>query len=84
MKIIPSSRKRHDLARVSIFLTIIALTSATAGCASGWPEGYYGLEVTSTYGGSVTTPGEELFAYAPDTTVELVAEPDDHHHFWWG
>jgi hypothetical protein len=86
MKIIPVSRKRHYLARVSIFLTIIALTSATAGCVSGWPEGYYGLEVTSTYGGSVTTPGEELFAYAPDTAVELVAEPDEHHHFvnWTG
>jgi alpha-tubulin suppressor-like RCC1 family protein len=86
MKIIPSLRRCHYVAKVSVFLIIVALTSATAGCVSGWPEGYYGLEVTSTYGGSVTTPGEELFAYAPDTTVELVAEPDDHHHFvnWTG
>jgi hypothetical protein len=89
MKIIPISWRHHCLARISIFLVVAALTAWTAGCdVSGIPEGYNTLTIASTYGGSVTTPGESenCFSYAANTIVELVAEPDDHHHFvnWTG
>jgi hypothetical protein len=49
-------------------------------------EGYYYLTIASTYGGSVTEPGEGYFAYAANTTIDLVAEPDEHHQFvnWAG
>ena len=85
MKIIPSSRRRHYLARVCILLVMAALIAGMAGCNGSGGDSYY-LTIASTYGGSVTTPGEETFSYAANTTVELVAEPDHHHHFvnWTG
>jgi len=49
-------------------------------------EGYYSLDISSTEGGEVTTPGEEIFVYAANTTVPLVAENYTHYHFgnWTG
>jgi hypothetical protein len=49
-------------------------------------EGWYSLTTSSTEGGSVTTPGEGIFVYAANTTVDLVAEPDEHYQFlsWTG
>ena len=49
-------------------------------------EGWYSLTISSTPGGSVTTPGEGIFVYAADTTVDLVAGSGDHYHFgnWTG
>jgi hypothetical protein len=46
----------------------------------------YGLTVTSTAGGQVTTPGEGTFNYTEGTAVSLVAEADDGYHFinWTG
>ena len=89
MKIIPGSWRHHYLARVGIFLLVAALTVAIGGCGEGEWEGgddYYYLAIASTYGGSVTTPGESQFHCAVNETVELVAVPDDHHHFvnWTG
>jgi hypothetical protein len=61
-----------------------------SGCSEGeGGDDYYILTIGSTYGGSVATPGEGEFFYATNTTnttVELVAEPDAHHHFvnWTG
>jgi len=48
--------------------------------------GWYSLTTSSTPGGSVTTPGEGIFVHAANTTVPLVAEPDEHYHFgnWTG
>jgi hypothetical protein len=48
--------------------------------------GYYSLTTSSTPGGSVTDPGEGIFVYAASTTVNLVAEADEHYHFgnWTG
>ncbi|MBE0431472.1 MAG: hypothetical protein IBX67_06565 [Dehalococcoidia bacterium] len=48
--------------------------------------GLYGLAVSSTAGGSVTEPGEGVFAYESETVVDLVAEPDEGHRFveWLG
>jgi len=44
------------------------------------------LTISSTEGGSVTTPGEGTSVHAANTTVDLVAEPDEHYHFgnWTG
>jgi len=48
--------------------------------------GWYSLTTSSTPGGSVTTPGEGIFVYAANTTVDLVAENYTHYHFgnWTG
>ena len=48
--------------------------------------GWYSLTVSSTEGGSVTSPGEDIFVYAANTTVPLVTAPDEHYHFnnWTG
>ncbi|HUW44693.1 MAG TPA: CFI-box-CTERM domain-containing protein [Dehalococcoidia bacterium] len=49
-------------------------------------EGWYSLTISSTEGGEVTTPGEGTSVHAANTTVDLVAEPDEHYHFgnWTG
>ena len=48
--------------------------------------GWYSLTTSSTEGGSVTTPDEEISVHAANTTVNLIAEPDEHYHFgnWTG
>jgi len=48
--------------------------------------GWYSLTTSSTPGGSVTTPGEGIFVYAANTTVDLAAGLDEHYHFgnWTG
>ena len=88
MKIIPGPSIHHFLARVGIWLIVATLIVGIAGCSEGDPENgdYYNLTIASTYGGSVTTPDESESWYAANTTVELVAETDDHHHFvnWTG
>jgi len=49
-----------------------------------FPE--YDLTISSTEGGSVTTPGESTFAYDTGTLVDLVATPDADYEFiaWTG
>lgn len=72
------------MGRVSTFLLIaVALMMATAACNG--PDTYQ-LTISSTAGGSVTTPGEDTFNYEPGTVVELVATPDDDYEFdaWTG
>jgi hypothetical protein len=48
--------------------------------------GWYSLTVSSTEGGSVTEPGEAVFVRAANTTVQLVAVPDEGYEFlrWTG
>jgi hypothetical protein len=48
--------------------------------------GLYNLTISSTSGGSVTSPGEGVFIQAGGTVVELVAEPDEGYQFvkWAG
>jgi len=79
-----------------------AITTHVDGSAIIWkhvpPEKYY-LEISSTDGGSVATPGRETFAnvnsagaymlFNPssgETVIDLVATPDSHHKFanWTG
>ena len=44
----------------------------------------YGLRISSSGGGSVTTPGEGVYPYDPWTVVNLVASPDAGHSFlYW-
>jgi len=49
-------------------------------------DGWHSLTVFSTEGGSVTTPDEEISVHAANTTVDLVAEPDEGYQFleWTG
>ena len=81
MKIILSSKRRYYLVSVSIFLVTLALIAVMAGCT-----GQYDIRISSTGGGSVTTPGEGLFTYAEGTVVDLVATPDSGYRFanWTG
>ncbi|MBA7504695.1 hypothetical protein ES706_03349 [subsurface metagenome] len=46
----------------------------------------YNLSISSTSGGSVTTPGEGVFTYDAGTVVDLVATADANYHFvnWAG
>ena len=46
----------------------------------------YRVSISSTAGGSVTTPGERTFSYDAGTVVELVAEAEEGYHFvtWTG
>jgi hypothetical protein len=56
------------------------------GIAVELPEGRYRLTISSTPGGSVTTPGEGRFLYDATAVVPLVAVPYEHYHFvgWAG
>lgn len=49
-------------------------------------EGWYSLTISSTDGGSVTTPGEGTYVYGNSTVVNLVAVPDESYQFlrWTG
>jgi preprotein translocase subunit YajC len=50
------------------------------------PEGEHSLTISSTAGGSVTTPGEGTFIYSEGDEVNLVATPDAGYQFvnWTG
>lgn len=68
---------------VSIFLAVVALTAGMVGCGSGES---CALAITSTEGGSVTTPGEGMFTYGEATMVDLTAEAEKGYRFvrWTG
>jgi hypothetical protein len=70
------------VARLSIFLIIVALVAGMVGCIFV----QYDLTVSSTEGGQVTTPGEATFTYGKGTVVNLVAEPEEGYRFvsWIG
>jgi len=63
-----------DVAHFTIFAIIAA------------PVIQYKLVISSTAGGSVTTPGEGTFTYDEGTAVNLVAKPDEGYQFvnWTG
>jgi hypothetical protein len=70
------------VARVSIFLITLALIVGMVGCVGI----KYDLTITSTAGGSVTTPSEGTFTYYEGEVVNLVATPDAGYQFvnWTG
>ena len=85
MKTILNLRRHHYVAGASIFLITVALIAGMAGCGGGPVE--YDLTITSTAGGSVTTPGEAgPYTYDEGTVVNLVATPDAGYLFvnWTG
>jgi hypothetical protein len=85
MKIILSSKRHHCLARISIFLILLALIAGIVGCNLTLHR--YSLGISSTEGGSVTKPGEGMFLlYSEGRVVDLVATPDSGYHFvnWTG
>jgi alpha-tubulin suppressor-like RCC1 family protein len=63
------------------------LIAGVAGCGDGVSEGEsHTLIISSTTGGSVTTPGEGTFTYDAGTVVNLVAEAEQGYYFinWAG
>jgi hypothetical protein len=70
--------------RVSIFLITVALVVGIVGCAPSSEQ--YILSISSTAGGSVTTPGEGMFTYGQGTMVNLIAEDEEGYRFvnWTG
>jgi branched-chain amino acid transport system substrate-binding protein len=64
----------------------VALIVGLVGCAPAPTQ--YNLTISSTEGGSVTTPGQGTgsFTYDEDEVIDLVAEPEDGYHFvnWTG
>jgi hypothetical protein len=69
--------------RVIIFLLLGALIVVVVGCSPGGSGifGGYVITISSTIGGTVTSPGEGVFRYPSGTVVNLVAEPDRGYHF---
>ena len=74
------------MARVSIFLIMVALIAGIVGCDGGGGGESYTLTISSTAGGSVTLPGEVTFTYDAGTVVQLAATPDYGYEFqaWTG
>jgi len=73
---------------ISIILTLTILMSGVLSCAEPIAEEpvQYTLTISSSDGGSVTTPGEDTFAYDEGTVVDLVATADSGYYFveWTG
>ena len=85
---IPSSRRPHFVSAIStflIFLIMVALAVEMIGCG-GRSVDKYNLIVSSTAGGSVTTPTDGTFTYDTGTVVNLVATPATGYRFvnWTG
>jgi len=86
MQIIRGPKKNHYSNRVNIFLIVAALIAGMVGC-EGPPVGEsYTLNITSTAGGSVTTPGEGTFTYDEGAVINLAAEAEAGYRFvqWTG
>ena len=83
MRIVGNSSRYHHVTRVTLLLITVALVSGIAACNG---SGTYQLSISSTSGGSVTSPGEGVFTYDGGTVIELVATPDDGYGFqtWTG
>jgi len=78
-----------DVHDASTTITMRGWYSITANFESGGnpqAQGEYTLTISSTAGGSVTSPGEGNSAYEAGTMVNLVASPDDGYEFvdWTG
>jgi Leucine-rich repeat (LRR) protein len=82
-----SSRKRHHITRVGLFVLIVALIVETTGCVGEASRTVkYDLTIASGEGGSVTDPGEGMFKCDTGRVLELVATPTSGYRFakWTG
>ena len=67
--------------RACIFLIILVLALGLAGCSTTGFVPQYSINIRSSIGGTVTTPGEGLFRYPAGTVLNLVAEADRGYEF---
>ena len=69
--------------RLGVLLILIALVLGMTGCGVAVPgvTVQYSVTISSTIGGTVTTPGEGLFRYPAGAVVNLVAEPELGYEF---
>jgi hypothetical protein len=83
MKTRVSSTRWSCLRAAGVALTAVALVVGLVSCGAS-PK--YRLTLSSTSGGSVTSPGEGTFTYTYCTKVGLVATPDTGYRFvkWLG
>ncbi len=81
MKTVLRSSRRARVYRLGIFLLALALALGALAC-----DDTYRLTISSTEGGSVTTPGEGSSTHEAGTVVDLVATPDEGQSFieWTG
>jgi len=85
-------KKEAKMKRIGTIVIILFLMAGLCGCeGSCTPPGstpplQYDLNISSTTGGSVDTPGEGTFSYDAGTVVNLVAVEDDCYEFvnWSG
>lgn len=78
-----SGKVKNKILSVSLAM-VLALGTGVIGCTTEYvPE--YSLTISSTEGGSVTTPGEDTYTYDEGEVVNLVAEPKEGYRFQnWG
>ena len=86
-----STPQGHFVRGAGIIILAAALIVTTISCTDETGPGptpavRYDLTVTSTDGGSVTSPGEGTFSYAAGKVVNLVATPASNYRFvnWTG
>jgi len=83
--------------RVVVLLVTLTLIAGAVGCPADpgllpdpdpdpSPPAEYGLTLSSSLGGQVTTPGEGTFAYEEGSTISLVAQAEEGYRFvnWTG
>jgi hypothetical protein len=78
-------RGRH-MKWFGICVVLLAVVTGLLGCGPSPAPAEYTLTISSTDGGTVTTPGEGSFTYERGTVVHLEAKPDEGHQFlyWTG
>ncbi|MGA8849236.1 MAG: hypothetical protein WB564_05360 [Dehalococcoidia bacterium] len=81
MKTILSSRRNHYVARIGIFLIMVALVAGMVGCASVTLT----LSITPTSGGTIS-PSAGTYSYKQNTVVSLNATAAANYRFveWTG
>jgi hypothetical protein len=78
--------KDRRVLSLTLFSMVLAFSLIFPASAVAQGQVQYTLNINSTEGGSVSTPGEGTFAYDEGTMVNLVAEPQEGHRFvsWTG